>query len=176
MGFFDDVGSFFTKTIPATAEKAYKGVKSAGEKAYKGIKSAGETIKREVEGLGTKEAWEQGAKTAGKWLQAPQRWIEANDPLKKHTGGFSTLGLASSFLLAPVTGAGYLTDLTVNKEKQKKLKEGDFDTILDTTMAGVSLLPIRGLGALKSGAKGAKGATKVGRAASKASRAGRRAL
>ena len=87
MGIFDDIGDFFTKTIPKTAKKAVKGIKTtanmvsrgmktAGSTAIRGLKSAGNTIKSEVKGLANPEAWKQGLKIAGKALQAPAKAIE----------------------------------------------------------------------------------------------------
>jgi len=164
MGLFDSIGSFFTKTIPSVAKKAVKGIKRGAGKAVKGIKSAGKTIASEVKGLGNPEAWKQGVMKAGKWLQAPQKAIEKIDPLRKKMGdfgGFSPISLATGIITAPISGAGYLTQMTVDKKLQKKLKAGDADTILDTTFAGLGLVPAGAFGA------GAKAVGKGGRAFSK---------
>lgn len=153
MGLFDDIGSFFTKTIPKAAKKAVKGIKRVGKGAIKGIKKGASVLKSEVEGLANPEAWKQGVMIAGKALQAPQKFIEKNDPLRKKMGdfgGFSPISLATGILTAPISGAGYFTQMSVDKKLQDKLKSGDGDTIMDTAFSGLSLAP---LGAIGSGVK-----------------------
>jgi len=160
MGLFDDIGSFFTKT----AKKAVKGIKRIGKKVVKGVKKGASVLKSEVEGLANPEAWKQGVMKAGKWLQAPQKAIEKWDPLRKKMGdfgGFSPISLATGILTAPISGAGYFTQMSVDKKLQKKLKSGDADTIMDTAFSGLSLLPLGAVGS------GAKAVGKGGRALSK---------
>lgn len=181
MGIFDDIGDFFTKTIPKTAKKAVRGVKSigstavrglksAGKTAVRGLKSAGETIKSEVEGLANPEAWKQGLKIAGKVLQAPAKAVEKFDKEKglgKYMGDFSGLSpltLATSIATAPISGAGYLTNLAVDKKLQKKLRSGDAGTIMDTAFSGISLVPISAVGSgVKAVGRGGKAVIKGSR-------------
>lgn len=164
MGLFDSIGDFFTKTIPQTAKKAVKGIKRFGKGAIKGIKKGARVLKSEVEGLANPEAWKQGVIKAGKALQAPQKFIEKIDPLRKKMGdfgGFSPISLATGILTAPISGAGYLTQMTADKKLQDKLKSGDADTIMDTAFAGLGILPAGAIGG------GAKAVGKGGRALSK---------
>tara|TARA_R100001015_G_C4630186_1_gene191626 strand:+ start:2178 stop:2687 length:510 start_codon:yes stop_codon:yes gene_type:complete len=164
MGLFDDIGSFFSKT----AKKAVKGIKRLGKKVVKGVKKGAKVLKSEVEGLGNPEAWKQGLVLAGKALQAPQKAVEKWDPLRKKMGdfgGFSPISLATGIITAPISGAGYFSQMAGDKKLQKKLKSGDADTIMDTAFAGLGLLPAgaigaggkavgRGAKALKRGIKG----------------------
>lgn len=170
MGIFSSIGDFFTKTIPQTAKKVVKGVKRGAGKAVKGIKKAGKVIESEVKGLANPKAWEQGVLKAGKMLQAPAKAVEKFD--KKHGlgqymgafSGLSPLSLATSIATAPISGAGYLTQMTVDKKLQKKLKSGNPDAIMDTVFSGISLLPAGAVGGV------AKGIGKGGRAVAKAGR------
>jgi hypothetical protein len=175
MGFFDSIGSFFSNT----AKKVVKGIKRGAGKALKGLKSAGRTIVSEVKGLKNPMAWKQGVMKAGKWLQAPAKAVEKWDKkhgLGKHMGdfsGFSPMTLATSIATAPVSGAGYLTQMTVDKKLQKKLKSGDADAIMDTAFSGLSLLPAGAIGSAgkllgKAGKASAKAGGKVARKLGKA--------
>lgn len=157
MGLFDSIGDFFTKTIPKVAKKTVKGLKSTAKKAVKGIKRGASILKDEVEGLANPEAWKQGVMKAGKWLQAPAKAVEKWDKEKglgQYMGdfaGFSPVTLATGLVTAPISGAGYLTQMTVDKKLQNKLKSGDAGTIMDTAFSGLALLPA---GAIGAGAKG----------------------
>jgi len=170
MGFFDSIGSFFTKTIPQTAKKVVKGVKRGAGKAIKGLKKAGKVLASEVKGLANPEAWKQGVIKAGKMLQAPAKAVAKFD--KKHGlgqymgdfAGLSPLSLATSIATAPISGAGYLTQMTADKKLQNKLKSGNADAIMDTAFSALSLLPAGAVGGV------AKGIGKGGRALAKAGR------
>tara|TARA_Y100001963_G_C6753624_1_gene435546 strand:+ start:1244 stop:1816 length:573 start_codon:yes stop_codon:yes gene_type:complete len=178
MGFFDDVGDFFTKTIPRTVKKAARGVKSVGEKAVRGVKSAVKEVKRGVkeigdnyEQFGDPRAWQEGFKKAGQLVQAPMKAIEKWDKEKGlgskmgDWSGFSPLTLGAGAALAIPTGVGYFTELIGNKEKQKKLASGDADEIMNASFAGLGVVPLGAIGsgvkavgrAGKAGVKGARG-------------------
>lgn len=136
-----------------------KGLKKGGKKVMGGIDKAGQVVQQ----LKNREVWEDGARKAGKILQAPMKAIRENDPLAKKmgaAGGFSPISLGAGLILGPAEGFGSLTDLTVNKKRQKKIREGDAGEIIDTALAGVSVLPIPGSmgkglvrGSAKAGAK-----------------------
>jgi len=163
MGFFDSIGDFFTKTIPKTAKKAARGVKSVAGSAVRGVKSAIKEVKKgfkeigdNVEQFGEKRAWEEGFKKAGQLVQAPMKAIEKWDKEKGlgskmgDWSGFSPVTLASGAALAIPTGVGYFTELIGNKKKQKALASGSADEIMNASFAGLGVLP---LGAVGSGAK-----------------------
>ena len=166
MGFFDDIGSFFSNT----AKKVVKGVKRGASKAIKGIKKAGRVIASEVKGLKNPEAWKQGVIKAGKALQAPAKAVAKFD--KKHGlgqymgdfSGLSPLSLATSIATAPISGAGYLTQMTADKKLQKKLKSGNADAIMDTAFSIASLVPAGAIGGgVKALGKGGRAVAKAGR-------------
>ena len=148
------------KKIPG-ADRALKGLKRGVKKAMGKVNLAGEVLKQ----LKNKEVWESGVKKAGKILQAPMKAIRENDPLAKKMGkfgGFSPISLGAGIVLGPAEGAGNLLDLSVNKKRQKKLKEGDAGEILDTALSGLSVVPIPGnigkglvRGGVKAGARAA---------------------
>jgi len=163
MGLFDSIGDFFTKTIPKTAKKAARGLKSVAGKAARGIKTAVKTVKKgvkeigdNVEQFGEARAWKEGFKKAGQLVQAPMKAIEKWDKEKglgKHMGdfsGFSPLTLGSSIALSVPTGVGYFTELIGNEKKQKKIASGNMDEIMNASFAGLGVVP---LGAVGSGVK-----------------------
>tara|TARA_B100000424_G_C22727360_1_gene394587 strand:+ start:17 stop:649 length:633 start_codon:yes stop_codon:yes gene_type:complete len=135
--------------------KALKGLKRGAKKVMGKVNLAGEVLKQ----LKNKEVWEDGVRKAGKVLQAPMKAIRKNDPIAKKMGkfgGFSPISLASGIVLGPAESAGNLLDLSVNKKRQKKLKEGDAGEILDTALSGVGVIPIPGnigKGLVRGGAK-----------------------
>lgn len=187
MGLFDDIGDFFTKTIPKTVKKAAKGVKSVAKTAVKGIKSGVKEIKRgvkeigdNVEQFGEKRAWEEGFKKAGQLVQAPAKAIAKWDREKglgQYMGSvgsaFSPLTLASSIALAPVSGVGYFTELIGNKKKQKKLASGNVDEIMDAGFSALGVIPAGGVGAgVKAVGKAGKGVARaVGKGLSRGAKA-----
>ena len=102
--------------------------------------------------------FKKGLGMGGRILQAPMKYIEKNDPLAKKMGdfgGFSPITLGSSIALAIPTSVGYLEELAVDKKKQKKIREGDADEIMNLGFAGLGLIPAGGSGGkvVKSGVK-----------------------
>lgn len=187
MGLFDDIGDFFTKTIPKTVKKAAKGVKSVAKTAVKGIKSGVKEIKRgvkeigdNVEQFGEKRAWMEGFKKAGELVQKPAKAIAKWDREKglgQYMGSvgsaFSPLTLASSIALAPVSGVGYFTQLIGDKKKQKKLASGDVDEIMDAGFSALGVIPAGSVGAgVKAVGRGGKAVARaVGKGLSRGAKA-----
>ena len=190
MGLFDDIGSFVentAKNVKNAAEdvggfvedttKNIGGVVNKNvNKIRKGIKQGETFIRKGVKRTLVKT--EKGLKKAGfnknfgrdfkrgflmtaKALQMPQKFIEENDPLAPALGGFSPLGLAASFGLSPLTTIGFLEELAVNPDLQNKLKNGDFETILNLTTAPLAFIPGSGSIAGKGGKKALKAAAKA---------------
>ena len=164
MGFFDDLVDainpvkIFDRGVKAV-KKIGKGIKREGDKWLKGRKRAFRTTGAVLKEMTKGKNWKVGAKKAGKILQEPMKYIQRHDPLAKKMGkwgGFSPISLGAGAFLGPAAGWGYMSDLTQNKEKQKKLREGDASTWIDTSMAGVSLIPIPG-----SASKGVSSAGKA---------------
>jgi len=162
MGFFDSIGSAFSSAV--------KGVKSAGEKAVKGVKRGGEKFVKGAKRAGFNKNFgrdfKRGFGMTGRALQAPMKWVEKNDPIAKKMGdfgGFSPITLGSSIALGIPTSVGYLEELAVDKKKQKKIREGDADEIMNLGFAGLGLVPMGSGagGAAKSGGRAvARGASK----------------
>lgn len=147
--------------IKDRSEKSYKGASRLGGKIYKGVKN--------YDWKGFHKGFKKGFAKVGKAVQKPAAWIKEKDPLKDSMGAASPIALGADIALAPMTGAGYLMQLSADDKLQKKLAAGDPDTIMDTTFSGVSLVPMgyaaRGV---KAGYKGTKsGLRKAGRAISK---------
>lgn len=97
----------------------------------------------------------KGVGMAGRILQAPMKYIEKNDPLAKKMGdfgGLSPITLGSSIALAIPTSIGYLEQLSVDKKKQKKIREGDADELMNLGFAGLGLIPAGGGGGLAKSA------------------------
>ena len=193
MGLFDDIGSFVKDTandikdtaedvggfVEDTAKNVGKFANKNVNKIRKGIKEGETFIRKGVKKTLVKT--EKGLKKAGfnknfgrdfkkgflmtaKALQMPQKFIEENDPLAPALGGFSPLGLAASFGLSPLTTIGFLEELAVNPDLQKKLKDGDFETILNLTTAPLAFIPGSGSAGAKGGKKAVKSIAKnVGR-------------
>ena len=152
MGFFDSIIS----SVSSPFKKIAKGIKRGATKIGKGVKKQF--------GSGFKKGFQKGLRKVGRALQKPAEFIKSKDPLAKKMGGASFLSpqtLASDIVLAPISGIGYLEELAGSPEKQKKLRGGDLDTILDTSFAGLSLVPmgVVGGGAKKIG-RGIKGGAK----------------
>ena len=148
MGFFD----FITNPV----KKLVKGIKSGGGKAVKGIKN-------QFKG-NFKKGFQKGLRMVGNALQAPAKYIKSKDPLAKKMGGasfLSPISLTADIGLAPISGVGYLEEMAGNPSRQRKLRGGDLDTVLDTGFAGLSLVPLGvvGGGAKKLG-RGIKGGVK----------------
>ena len=158
MGFLDSLAS----GVANIAKKSIKGIKSAGGVIKKGLK-------RNVFNKGFGKGFMRGLRTVGRALQVPAKTIQGNDPLAKKMGGagfLSPISLGADIALAPITGIGYLEELAGDRGLQKKLAGGDPETIIDTTFAGLSLVPMSGAGKVaKKIGRGAKGTVKkAGRA------------
>lgn len=148
MGFFDNIISSITSPFKRLA----KGIKRGATKVGKGVKKQF--------GSGFKKGFQKGLRKVGRALQKPAEFIKSKDPLAKKMGnaGFlSPQSLITDIALAPVSGIGYLEELAGSPEKQKKLRGGDLDTILDTSFAGLSLVP---MGLASRGAKKLSGSVK----------------
>jgi len=192
MGLFDSIGSFIEDTakdvkgaaedvggfVEDTAKNVGKFANKNVNKIRKGIKQGETFIRKGVKKTlvktekGLKKAgfnsnfgrdFKKGFLQAAQALQKPQAWIEANDPLAPYLSGFSPLGLAASFGLSPITTIGFLEELSVNPELQQKVRDGDFQTILDLSLSPLAFMPTGSAGA-KGGKKALKLAAKnVGR-------------
>ena len=192
MGLFGDIGSFIENTakdvkgsaedvggfVENTASDIGNVVNKNVNKIRRGIKE-GETfirkgVKRQLVKTqkGLKKAgfnsnfgkdFKRGFLMTAKALQMPQKFIEENDPLAPALGGFSPLGLAASFGLSPLTTIGFLEEMAVNPKLQQKVRDGDFQTILDLSLSPLAFMPTGSAGA-KGGKKALKLAVKnVGR-------------
>lgn len=154
MGLFDSIGN----VVKSVAGDIGKGIKRGAGKVMKGVK-------KNVLTKGFGKGFMRGLRTVGRALQVPAKTIQANDPLAKKMGGagfLSPISLGADIALAPITGIGYLEELAGDRKLQKKLASGDPNTIIDTTFAGLSLVPMSG--ASKVAKKGKAGIKKVGRA------------
>jgi hypothetical protein len=171
MGFFDDVGKFVKNTakdvknvgkdvggfVEDTAKNIGGVVNKNVNKIRRGIKEGESFIRKGVKRTLVKT--EKGLKKAGfnknfgrdfkkgflmtaKALQKPQQWIEENDPSKQYLGGFSPIGLAASFGLSPITTIGFLEQMAVDKDLQQKVRDGDFETILNLSLSPLALMPL----------------------------------
>lgn len=162
MGFFDDIASTFKKGVKAVGSLVKKGVKAVAPTIKKGVKLAEEVGK----GLGKAENWEKGLRDVGTAIQYPLKKLKEVDPLAKEMEKagipkfLSPISLAGDIAYAPVDAVGHFTRLAGDKGMQKKLRSGDADAIMDTTFAGLSFIPVRGLGSVKAGLRGTKGVTK----------------
>ena len=148
MGFLDSIIS----SVSSPFKKIGKGIKRGATKVGKGVKKQF--------GSGFKKGFQKGLRKVGRALQKPAEFIKSKDPLAAKMGGVGFLSpqsLATDIVLAPVSGIGYLEELAGSPEMQKKLKGGDLDTILDTSFAGLSLVP---MGLASKGAKKLTGSVK----------------
>ena len=139
--FTENVG----KDIGKVANKAIRGIKEGAEFTVKGVKR---TVVKTQKGL--KRAgfdknfgrdFKRGFLLGAKALQKPQAWIDEHDPLKKYMGGFAPLGFAASFGLSPITTIGFLEQLAVDPALQKKVRDGDVETIAQLALAPLAFLP-----------------------------------
>ena len=147
MGWFNSISN----TFKSVGSKIGSSINKIGTKAKNNLIDAGfnKNFNRD---------FKKGFGMVGKGLQAPQKYIDDNDP----TGG--VLGFGASLALAPITGIGYLEQMAVDDKLQNKLKSGDVDTIMNTTFSGISIIPMPGGGLLGKGAKTGYGAGKsIGR-------------
>ena len=148
MGFLDSIIS----SVSSPFKKIGKGINRGATKVGKGVKKQF--------GSGFKKGFQKGLRKVGRALQKPAEFIKSKDPFAAKMGGVGFLSpqsLATDIVLAPVSGIGYLEELAGSPEKQKKLRGGDLDTILDTSFAGLSLIP---MGVASRGAKKLTGSVK----------------
>ena len=139
--FTENVG----KNIERTANKAIRGIKEGAQFTVKGVKR---TLVKTQKGL--KRAgfdknfardFKKGFLLTAKALQKPQKFIDEHDPLKPYLGGFAPLGFAASFGLSPITTIGFLEQLAVDPALQKKVRDGDVETIATLALAPLAFLP-----------------------------------
>ncbi|MAN60739.1 MAG: hypothetical protein CMI60_02210 [Parvibaculum sp.] len=171
MGFFDffeEVGKKIESVGSGIGEKILDAGQEIGRKVSKGFDKAKEVVNE----MGKGETWLEGTKLAGKWLQAPQKFIEKNDPLAKVMGDYgalSPISLASSLFTAIPSSAGYLLNFA-DKKQRDKLEAGDPETVASTIMSSVGVIPMPGGGLAGSAVKGgARGARALGKAVAKSS-------
>jgi len=176
MGFFDS----FARSFTSIGKKIAKPFVRTAKVFAKGGKQIGKTLKKQVFNDRFASGFRKGFGEVGKALQVPAKFIAKNDPLGKVMGpvGFlSPIQLGTGLITQPLASIGYLEQLAVDKKLQKKLRSGDMNTIIDTALAPVGLVPLGfggssvakgiGKGAAKSAAKNigratAKRITKVG--------------
>ena len=149
MGLFDNIGKGFKdlgKSIKKEAKKTEKKLSKAGFNKNFG------------------RDFQKGFAMTGKALQEPEKFIARNDPIGKKMGGASFLSpiqLATGIVTAPISSIGYFEELAGDPKLQKKLRQGDMDTIINTSLAPLGLIPVGGFGA--SAEKGvAKGVAEGG--------------
>ena len=133
------------KNIGKVANKAIRGIKEGAEFTVKGVKR---TVVKTQKGL--KRAgfnsdfprdFKRGFLAGARALQLPQKFIDEHDPLKPYLGGFAPIGFAASFGLSPITTIGFLQELSVNPDLQKKVRDGDVETIAQLALAPLAFLP-----------------------------------
>jgi len=133
------------KNIERTASKAIRGIKEGSQFMVKGVKR---TLVKTQKGL--KRAgfnsnfgrdFKKGFLAAARALQYPQKYIDEHDPLKPYLGGFAPIGFAASFGLSPITTIGFLEELSVNPDLQKKVRDGDVETIAQLALSPLAFLP-----------------------------------
>ena len=146
MGIFDKL----RKGIKRTVDKTTKGIKREVDKTTKGIKgvvkTTKKTLEREFEPNAFDKGFRKGFQIPADIAMAPQKFVEKNDPLYKYAGGFSPISFGASILTAPLTSTGTLMKYAVNKDMQKKIRDGDVDSIIDLATAPLGLIPMGGGG------------------------------
>ena len=160
MGFFD--------FIAGVGQKIGTGISDLGKKVESGVQIAGKVIKD----MGKEETWIEGTKLAGKWLQAPQKYIQEHDPIAQKMGNYgalSPLSLGASIFTVMPSSAGYLLNFA-DKKQRDKLESGDAETIANTAFSGIGVIPMPGGGLAGSAIRGgAKGTRALGKAVAKSS-------
>jgi len=188
MGLFDDIGSFVENTakdVKGAAEdvggfvedrasdignvvnknvnKIRRGIKEGETFIRKGVKRTLVKTQRGLARAGFNKNFgrdfKRGFLLTAQALQKPQAWIEQHDVTAPYLGGFSILGLAASFGLSPITTIGMLEEMAVNPELQQKVRDGDFQTILDLSLSPLAFMPTGSAGA-KVGKKTIKSVAK----------------
>jgi len=161
MGFFNNV---FQK-----AKNVVKGIKRTGSNIVKGVKKTAINLTKGVK---------RGAKFLAdmKWsdFSKPQVWKKAVikneenykklvgmlgkiDPSAKKLGGFSPLQTVGEVVAALPLATAYFMRAAVDEKRQKRLKSGNPDEILDAGIAGLSFVPF---GYVANKIKGGKTALK----------------
>ena len=133
------------KNIGKVASKAIRGIKEGAEFTVRGVKR---TVVKTQKGLkragfnsNFAKDFKKGFLLTARALQYPQKYIDEHDPLKPYLGGFAPLGFAASFGLSPITTIGFLEELSVNPDLQKKVRDGDVETIAQLALAPLAFLP-----------------------------------
>ena len=149
MSLFSKIKKGFKRGI----SKVGKGIKRSTGQVSKGLKKT--FNKKFLEDFG--KGFIMGFGGVGKALQKPEEFIRKHDPLGKKMkgfGAFSPISLGGAILLAPITAVGYLEQAMVDKNIQKKIREGNPDEIMNLSFAALALAPLgAGAKALKESQK-----------------------
>ena len=133
------------KDIGKVASKAIRGIKEGAEFTVKGVKRTLVKTQKGLKRAGFSKNFgrdfKKGFLLGAQALQKPQKWIDEHDPLKQYMGGFAPLGFAASFGLSPITTIGFLEELAVNPDLQKKVRDGDVETIAQLALSPLAFLP-----------------------------------
>jgi hypothetical protein len=139
--FTENVG----KDIGKVANKAIRGIKEGAQFSVKGVKRTLVKTQKGLKRAGFNENFgrdfKKGFLMTAKALQKPQQWIDDHDPLKQYLGGFAPIGFAASFALSPITTIGFLEQLAVDPDLQKKVRDGDIETIAQLALSPLAFLP-----------------------------------
>ncbi len=122
----------------------------------RGFKSIGKSIKKEAKKTENKlnkagfnknfgRDFQKGFAMTGRALQEPEKFIARNDPIGKKMGGASFLSpiqLGTGIITAPISSIGYFEELAGDPKLQKKLRQGDMDTVINTSLAPLGLIPM----------------------------------
>ena len=133
------------KDIGKVASKAIRGIKEGSQFMVKGVKRTLVKTQKGLKRAGFSKNFgrdfKKGFLLAARALQYPQKYIDEHDPLKPYLGGFAPIGFAASFGLSPITTIGFLQELSVNPDLQKKVRDGDVETIAQLALAPLAFLP-----------------------------------
>ncbi len=139
--FTENVG----KDIGRVANKAIRGIKEGAEFTVKGVKRTVVKTQKGLKRAGFSKNFardfKKGFLLGARALQYPQKYIDEHDPLKPYLGGFAPIGFAASFGLSPITTIGFLEQLAVDPALQKKVRDGDVETIATLALAPLAFLP-----------------------------------
>lgn len=140
MGLFDKINRGFKdigKKIKKETKQTVKKVKKVAKKTENKLNKAGFNKRFGYD-------FQDGFAMTGRALQAPEKFIAKNDPIGKKMGpvGFlSPVQLATGIITAPLSSIGYAEELVGNRKLQKKLRQGDMDTIINTSLMPLGLIP-----------------------------------
>ena len=133
------------KEIGKVANKAIRGIKEGAQFTVKGVKrtlvKTQKGLKRAGFNSNFAKDFKKGFLLTARALQKPQKFIDEHDPLKPYLGGFAPIGFAASFGLSPITTIGFLEELMVNPDLQKKVRDGDVETIAQLALSPLAFLP-----------------------------------